>query len=470
PLHGCGGFLTEDNSTFVSPDSDSDGKYDRELNCIWYIIAPENKLIELTFSKFSLERGSADGRCYYDYVQIADGRSMASDVGGRLCGDQIPAPFISSSNFLTVQFVSDIAHGREGFNATYTFVDMPCGGTHFATVTPQNASSPHLSNIRRPLSTCTWIIEAPPYQNIKITVWELQLASQDCSRSYLELQDSPQGKGPVTLYCGTNFTTLPVFYSSTRTATVVFKSDVLNMNSRVHFTYQIADCNREYNQAFGNLKSPGWPQDYDNNLDCTIILRAPQNNTISLFFYWFELEYSNQCSHDFLEVRSGSNSSSPLLDKYCGRLQLNPIFSQNNELYLRFKTDDSVTVPGYEIVWTSSPSGCGGTLFDNSGLLTSPGYPNNYPNNTHCEWTITAPSGRPLSVSFSVFSINPPGDCAHNYLTLYNGPDASSPPFGTYCGIDPTTVPFRASSNQVFIRFHAEYTTRLSRFEILWTS
>lgn len=49
-----------------------------------------------------------------------------------------------------------------------------------------------------------------------------------------------QGKGPVTLYCGMNFTALPVFYSSTRTATVVFKSDVLNMNSRVHFTYQIA--------------------------------------------------------------------------------------------------------------------------------------------------------------------------------------------------------------------------------------
>lgn len=55
--------------------------------------------------------------------QIADGRSMAADLGGRMCGDQIPAPFISSSNFLTVQFVSDIAQDREGFNATYTFVD-----------------------------------------------------------------------------------------------------------------------------------------------------------------------------------------------------------------------------------------------------------------------------------------------------------------------------------------------------------
>lgn len=65
-------------------------------------------------------------------------------------------------------------------------------------------------------------------------------------------------------------------------------------------------------------------------------------------------ELTNDC---FKQVRSGSNSSSPLLDKYCGRLQVNPIFSQSNELYLRFKTDDSVTLPGYEIVWTSSPSG-----------------------------------------------------------------------------------------------------------------
>lgn len=104
-------------------------------------------------------------------------------------------------------------------------------------------------------------------------------------------------------------------------------------------------------------------------------------------------------------------------------------------------------------------AGCGGTLFDNSGLLTSPGYPNNYPNNTHCEWTITAPSGRPLSVSFSVFSINPPGDCAHNYLILYNGPDASSPPFGTYCGTVSKTNVIRFS-HVIFKHWQSQYRLR----------
>lgn len=59
----------------------------------------------------------------------------------------------------------------------------------------------------------------------------------------------------------------------------------------------------------------------------------------------------------FQQVRNGSTGSSPLLNKYCGSLLPSPVFSQSNELYLRFKTDTSVTLPGYDIIWTSSPSG-----------------------------------------------------------------------------------------------------------------
>lgn len=61
-------------------------------------------------------------------------------------------------------------------------------------------------------------------------------------------------------------------------------------------------CSREYNQTFGYLKSPGWPGQHPNNMDCSIILRAPPNHTISLFFHAFSLEDSIHCTHDFLEV------------------------------------------------------------------------------------------------------------------------------------------------------------------------
>ncbi|KAF7484895.1 Hypothetical predicted protein [Marmota monax] len=469
PQQGCGGYLTVSNSTFVSPDSDSNGKYDRDLSCTWLIIAPVNKLIQLTFNTFALEAMTNSQQCLYDYVKLYDGESENDRLAGTFCGSTIPAPFISSSNFLTVHFVSDLTLEREGFNATYTFVDMPCGGTYNANWTPQNTSSPYLSNQSVPLSTCTWVIEAPPHQQVKITVWALQLHSQDCAQNYLEVQDLPEGDGRVH-FCGRNISALPEFYSSTRTAMVVFKSEVLNSNSRVSFTYQIADCNRQYNRAFGNLKSPGWPENYNDNLDCTIILTAPQNHAISLFFHSFDIEDSSNCAHDFLEVRNGSSSSSPLLGKYCGTLQPNPIFSQNNELYLRFKSNNIISSHGYEIIWASSPSGCGGTLYGDSGSFTSPGYPSTYPNNTHCEWTLIAPAGRPVTVSFYFISIDDPGDCIQNYLILYNGPNATSPSSGPYCGADTNIAPFVASSNQVFIKFHAEYAVYPSAFRLTWDS
>ncbi|XP_003786834.1 cubilin [Otolemur garnettii] len=471
PQHGCGGYLTAPNTTFVSPDSDLDGRYDNSLNCIWFITAPVNKVIKLTFSTFALEAASSMKLCRFDYIKVYDGDSENANVAGTFCGSTVPAPFVSSGNFLMVQFVTDLSVEREGFNATYTIVDMPCGGTYNASWTPQNASSPNSSDPEFPFTTCTWVIEAPVHQQVKITVWSLELHSQNCAQSYLEFQDSPQrNRHPGIQFCGRNASAVPVFYSSMSTAIVIFKSAVFATNSRVSFTYQIADCNREYNKEFGNLRSPGWPEDYNSNLDCIVVLRAPQNHIISLFFHSFGIEDSSECRRDFLEIRNGNDSSSPLLGKYCGTLLPNPVFSQSNELYLRFKSDGIISSHGYEIIWTSSPSGCGGTLYGDRGSFTSPGYPGTYPNNTHCEWTLIAPSGRLLTISFYFVSIDDPGDCVQNYLILYDGPSADSPFSGPYCGADTSIAPFMASSNRVFIKFHAASAAHPSAFQLTWDS
>lgn len=55
--------------------------------------------------------------------QLYDGDSESANLAGTFCGSTVPAPFVSSSNFLTVQFVSDITLEREGFNATYTIIN-----------------------------------------------------------------------------------------------------------------------------------------------------------------------------------------------------------------------------------------------------------------------------------------------------------------------------------------------------------
>ncbi|KAM4828885.1 cubilin [Thomomys bottae] len=470
PMHGCGGYLSGSQGSFATPDSDSNGRYDKGLNCIWVITAPDNKRINLTFTTFDLEDATIRGRCY-DRVKIFDGENEHTDLAGTFCGSTAPAPFISSGKFLTVQFISDQSLEKIGFNVTYTFVDMPCGGTYNATWIPQSLSSPQLSSPSLPLSTCTWVIQAPPEQLVKITVADLKLHSQDCAQNYFELRALPQNNGNSRMrYCSTNASAVPAFYSSTSTAIVLFKSEVLDRDSEVRFIYQVADCSRDYNQAFGTLRSPGWPGHYPGNLDCTVTLTAPGDHNISLFFHTFALEDSNECTQDFLEVRDGGDNNSPLLGKYCGTLLPNPVFSQRNKLYLRFKSNSNISNRGYEILWTSSSSGCGGTLYEDSGLFTSPGFPNTYPNNSHCEWTIVAPSGRPITVNFDSISIDDPGNCVHNYLILYNGPNVNSPPFGPYCGADTSIAPFVASSSRVFIKFHAESVMHPSSFRLRWHS
>lgn len=79
--------------------------------------------------------------------------------------------------------------------------------------------------------------------------------------------------------------------------------------------------------------------------------------------------------------------------------------------------------------------GCGGTLYGDHGSFSSPNYPATYPNSSHCEWGIEAPRGRVVTITFAQISIDDTGDCQDNFLKLYDGPDATSPPAGPFCGV-----------------------------------
>ncbi|KAK9396207.1 cubilin [Crotalus adamanteus] len=474
PQQGCGGYLTNASYNFGSPDSDKDGKYDKDVECVWVLAAPINKLINFTFNTFELEAATSFQNCQYDYVKLYDGSNEDANLVGTFCGSSRPPYFLSTNNFLTVKFVSDTLLERAGFTATYTTVDRLCGGFYNATVAIHTASSPYFPNAYPPLTFCKWIIDAPSKQQVKLAVLKFHLQpSQDCSQNYLEFQDSPSGIQEhidrVHRFCASdNFTVLD-FYSYRQTATVIFKSDVYMLNNGFQFTYQASGCNREYNQPFGYLKSPGWPDRYPHNSDCTIILRSPINHMISLFFSSFNLE-DLACQYDYLEVRNGSDINSPLLGKYCGNTVPNPIFPKNHVIYLHFKSDHLLSHEGYEITWTSSSAACGGILYGESGSVASPEYPVSYQNQTDCEWIIKAPQGRIVTVNFAYINIDDPGDCTSNYLKLYNGPDSSYPSIGPYCGLDTNIAPFTAMSNQVFIKFHADYVTHPSGFRLTWTS
>ena len=96
---------------------------------------------------------------------------------------------------------------------------------------------------------------------------------------------------------------------------------------------------------------------------------------------------------------------------------------------------------------------CGGSFTTPNGILTSPSYPDNYPANADCIYTISQPTGTvillnilSIDTDFHVYDYDDYSDyhqyggvTCHDYLEIKDGASEQSPLIDDYCG-DGTTV------------------------------
>ncbi|GFU30258.1 cubilin [Trichonephila clavipes] len=69
--HGCGGVLNVSSGEIQSLDIDSDGYYEPNLDCIWFINTNDpGKVLAVAFETFDLEP-SRNNSCIYDYVGVS---------------------------------------------------------------------------------------------------------------------------------------------------------------------------------------------------------------------------------------------------------------------------------------------------------------------------------------------------------------------------------------------------------------
>ncbi|CAH1785597.1 unnamed protein product, partial [Owenia fusiformis] len=108
-------------------------------------------------------------------------------------------------------------------------------------------------------------------------------------------------------------------------------------------------CGGTFTGATGSLVSPNYPSNYDNNLDCVYQINAPAGPLI-LEFSDFDVEASG-CSYDYLEIREDSASGSQL-GKFCGSANPGKVSTSGSSIYMRFKTDSSVTKKGWSLSWS----------------------------------------------------------------------------------------------------------------------
>ena len=101
------------------------------------------------------------------------------------------------------------------------------------------------------------------------------------------------------------------------------------------------------------------------------------------------------------------------------------------------------------------------------GVLQSPGFPSNYPNNLDTTDTIEGPEGSILRLTFTHFNIESDFSCRYDYIRIdeWNG----SSLLGKSCG---TSLPpaLHSSGSAVRVIFHTDRTRTRSGWSLSWAA
>ncbi|XP_062834023.1 adhesion G-protein coupled receptor G6 isoform X2 [Anolis carolinensis] len=109
-------------------------------------------------------------------------------------------------------------------------------------------------------------------------------------------------------------------------------------------------------------------------------------------------------------------------------------------------------------------SDCRMVLSNPTGIFTSPCFPNDYPNSQACKWTIRAPSGFIIQITFVDFEIEEAPNCIYDFLRLHTGEKEV-----TLCGITARGLSFNSSGNEMIVSFTSDFSIQKRGFNASYT-
>uniref|UniRef100_A0A8D0U767 Adhesion G-protein coupled receptor G6 n=1 Tax=Sus scrofa TaxID=9823 RepID=A0A8D0U767_PIG len=102
---------------------------------------------------------------------------------------------------------------------------------------------------------------------------------------------------------------------------------------------------------------------------------------------------------------------------------------------------------------------CRLVLSNPSGTFTSPCYPNDYPNSQACMWTLRAPTGYIIQITFNDFDIEEAPNCIYDSLSLDNGESQTK-----FCGATAKGLSFNSSANEMHVSFSSDFSIQKKGF------
>ncbi|XP_034720587.1 neuropilin-2a isoform X2 [Etheostoma cragini] len=209
-----------------------------------------------------------------------------------------------------------------------------------------------------PHQNCHWVITAPESSRIVLNFNpHFEIERLDCKYDFIEIRDGTSENADVLGRHCSNIAPAPII-SSGHSLQIRFVSDYAHQGAGFSLRYEIFKtgsefCFRNFTSSSGMIESPGFPDKYPHNLECSYMIIAPPHMDITLTFLTFDLENDpllvgeGDCKYDWLDVWDGLPQVAPLIGRYCGTKIPPEIQSSSGLLSLSFHTDMAVAKDGF---------------------------------------------------------------------------------------------------------------------------
>ncbi|CAG9855331.1 unnamed protein product [Phyllotreta striolata] len=355
---------------------------------------------------------------------------------------------------------------------------------------------------------CEWRITGTHGEKIVLNISNLDIAkSPDCKTDYIEIRDGYWHKSQILgLFCGTG--QIPLIRSTGSRMLVTYVSKNPKGHKGFIASYE-AICGGDLHiDSEGHLESPNYPEDYQANKECIWKIIVPKNHQVALRFLSFDVENHDNCVYDYVEIRDGLTSDSPILKVYCGHKIPPDTISSSNEMLVKFVSDGSVQKTGFSAIimkeydecskidhgcaqqcvntlgsyvctckigyelhsdGKNCEDACGGIFEAANGTITSPSFPDLYPLNKNCVWEIVAQPQYRITINFTHFELE--GNlnaqqlqCEYDKVEIYSKlKEEKLKKHGSFCG-PKAPGPITSEGNIMRIVFTSDTSVQKSGF------
>uniref|UniRef100_UPI00358FCE16 CUB and sushi domain-containing protein 3-like n=1 Tax=Myxine glutinosa TaxID=7769 RepID=UPI00358FCE16 len=472
-LAPCGGRSSGPQGVVLSPKYP--GNYSSGQECTYHVLVPAEYVV---FGQFKFFQTALN-----DVVDIYNGQSsqsgLLSSLSGTHTGETLP---LSSGNEITIKFTSDVENMGKGFHFIYQAVP------------------------RTSARQCDSMPEPKFGRRMGTNFSAGAVLHFECDNGYIL-------RGSHAIRCQPMHNALAKWNDSLPSCVAAWQACLMDQ------LCVSVPCGGNLTEPKGSILSPGFPEPYDNNLNCVWIITVLEGSGVQVRVINFVTEHN----WDALEVYDGGDENASRIGSFSGTLIPSVLNSTSNTIYLHFHSDISVSAAGFHLEyaavglescpqpkvprngifigdrflvgdvvtfkcepgfqlqgrshvtcmpgpvrrWNFPPplcvARCGGVLTETEGVILSPGYPGNYPSNQDCVWRIRLPQGFGVYFQFQNFST----ELTHDFVEIVNAPAEAHHVVGRFGG-KKLPPPLLSTSHETVVHFQSDYSQNRQGFKIAY--